>query len=212
MRRRVLILLLVALVGGAVVAPAEAAKKKKKKPPAPVPVAVDVVYNLVAGGDAGCALSIATGEPAACGDPYGGAVTGPVAGTGPIAIPAADGLPLTFDAAKPIKGKFVMRSYGLAAVPQAPLGTGEAEVHFLLTATSGGEELTLGEATTDAYLVSPASRTYAVEFEMTPPGEAAGKVLDTLTLTYEMTGPAVLHGAMGDDGNTLTLGAFAAPQ
>lgn len=211
MRRHLVTLLVVGLIVGAL-APAQAAKKKKPKPKSPTPVAVDVTYNLVQGGDAGCALSIATGEAASCGDPFGGAITGPVAGGGPIAIPAVDGLPLTLDASKPVKGKFVLRSYGVAAVPQAPLGAGEAEVHFVLTATSAGEELVLGEVTTDTYVVSPASRTYDVEFEIVVPAEMTGKVLDSLTLTYEMTGPAVLHGALSDDGNTLTLGAFAVPQ
>ena len=210
MRRNLVILMLIGLLVGAI-APAEAAKKKKKKPPAPVPV--DVVFNVVQGGDAGCALSIGPDPGAAtCGDPFGGAIIGPAAGSGPIAIPAVDGLPLTLDASKPITGKFVMRSYGLAAVPQAPLGVGSAEIHFVLTATSGGEELTLGDVTTDPYVITPASRTYDVAFEMTPPAEMTGKVLDALTLTYEMTGNAVLHGGMSNDGNTVTLGAFAVPK
>lgn len=209
MRRNLVILLLAALVVG-MIAPAEAAKKKKKPPAKPVPV--DVVYNVVSGGEATCALSIATGEPASCGDPFGGGITGAAGqAAGPIPIAAVDGLPLTLDASKPIKGKFVMRSYGLAAVPQAPLGAGEAEVTFVLTAIAGGEDLTLGEATT-SYLVSPASRTYDVEFEIAPAAELTGKVLDSLTLSYEVTGPAVLHGGLSDDGNTLTLGAFAVPK
>lgn len=211
MRRQLVVLVVVGLIVGAL-APAEAAKKKKKPPAPAVPVPVDLVYNVVSGGEATCALSIATGEPASCGDPFGGAITGAAGqSAGPIAIAAIDGLPLTLDASKPIKGKFVMRSYGLAAVPQAPLGAGEAEITWVLTATAGGEDLTLGEATS-SYLVSPASRTYEVEFEMAPAADLTGKVLETLTLTYEATGPTVLHGGLSDDGNTLTLGAFAVPK
>lgn len=214
MRRHVILLLVIGLVVGAL-APAQAAKKKKNKKK---PVAVDVTYTVVGGGDA-CALSIdkELAADGSCGDPFGGAITGPVAGTGPTLISAIDGLPLTLDAAKPVKGTFDMGSYTLAALSDAglgqPLGAGEAQWHIILTGTSGGEDITIGEVTTETYVVTPGTGDYEVTFEITPAEELAGKVFEDLTLSLEQIGPTLIHGAIGTDGtSSLTLGAFTVPK
>lgn len=216
MRRHVILLLVVALVVGAL-APAQAAKKKKKKKKPPAVVAVDVTYKVVLSGET-CALSVQEELAAdgSCGDPFGGAITGPAAGSGPTLITAIDGLPLTLDAAKPIMGDFVMGSYTLAALADnglgQPLGAGEAQWDIILTGTSGGEEVTIGEVTTEPYMVTPGTGDYEVTFEITPPAELAGKVFEALTLSLEQTGPTLIHGAIGTDAtSSLTLGAFAAP-
>lgn len=212
MKRYAILMLVVALVLGAL-APAQAAKKKKKKP-----VAVDVVYNVV-GGDGTCLLSVdkELATDGSCGDPFGGSITGPAAGSGPTLITAMDALPLTLDAAKPVKGTFVMGSYTLAVLADnglgQPLGAGQAEWEIILTGTSGGEEITIGEVTTEPYLVTPGTGDYEVTFEITPAAELAGKVFDELTLSLEQVGPTLIHGAIGTDAtSSLTIGAFAVPK
>jgi hypothetical protein len=218
MKRYLVLLVVVGLAAGAL-APAQAAKKKKKKAPVPTPVTYTVVWS-----DATCALStsaeLATDE-GSCGDPFGGSTTGPVAGSGePVAVAAIDGLPLTLDAAVPVKGTLQFGSYTLAALADAgagaPLGIGQAEWHIVLSGTSGDEDVTIGEVTTDPYTVTPGppgSPNYEVTFEFTPAAELAGKVLDTLSLSFEQTGSATLHGALQTDGTSkLTLGSLAVPK
>lgn len=211
MKRYATLLLVVALIFGAL-APAQAAKKKKK------PVAVDVVYKVV-GGDGACVLSVdpALATDGSCGDPFGGSITGPAAGSGPVLISAMDALPLTLDASKPVKGSFIMGSYTLAALADnglgQPLGAGEAQWEIILTGTSGGKDVTVGEVTTDTYLVTPGTGEYEVTFEITPAAELAGKVFEELTLSLEQVGPTLIHGAIGTDAtSSLTIGAFAAPK
>lgn len=211
MKRHIVLLLVVGLVVGAL-APAQAAKKKKKKKK---PVAVDVTYTIVPAGDT-CGLSIDAdlAGDTTCGDPFGGAIIGPVAGSGPIAIAALDGIPLTLDAAKPIAGTLNIGSYTLAALADngagVPLGTGEGQWQIALTGSSGGEDVTLGEVTTDTYPVTPGNGAYEVTFEFTVPEELDRKVLDSLTLSLEQVGNSLLHGSIRADGtSTMTLGAFA---
>jgi hypothetical protein len=209
-RRHVVLLLVVGLVFGAL-APAEAAKKKKKKPPAPVPV--DVTYSVV-WSDEACALSIGKdlADPAqACADPFAGGVFGPFLGTGPFVIPAIDGLPLTLDASKPIKGKFQMDSFVLADEAPVIMGAGQSEVHVVLTGKADGVDVTLGEATAE-YLVTPDSTDYEFEFEIQPPAELTGKVLESLTISVEAVGDTVFHGVIPADGtSSFTIGALALP-
>ena len=210
--KRYVILLMVVALGVGLLAPAQAAKKKKS------PVPVDLTYKVV-GGDGACVLSVDEGlaTDGSCGDPLGGAITGPAAGTGPTLISALDGLPLTLDAAKPVKGTFVMGSYTLAALADnglgQPLGVGEAQWHIILTGISGGKDVTIGEVTTETYVVTPGTGDYEVTFEITPAPELARKVLSELTISLEQIGPTLIHGAIGTDAtSSLTLGAFAVPK
>jgi len=212
--KRYLILLLVVALGAGLLAPAQAAKKKKKKKPVPV----DLTYKVV-GGDGACVLSVdeELATDGSCGDPFGGAITGPSQGSGPTLISAIDSLPLTLDASKPVKGTFDMGSYTLAALADnglgQPLGVGEAQWHVILTGTSGGEDITIGEVTTDTYMVTPGTGDYEVTFEIAPAAELSRKVFDGLTLSLEQIGPTLIHGAIGTDAtSSLTLGAFAVPK
>lgn len=213
MKRSLVLILTLGLIVGSFAPVADAArkKKKKKKPPAPVPV--DVTYYIVWNGE-GCALSITqdlANPEEACADPFAG-VTGPMLGTGPFAMPALDALPLTLDAAKPIKGTISVESwYATGEIPDV-MGTGEAEIAVSLTGTSGGEEVVIGELTTEPYIVTPAEANYVVEFEFEPPAELAGKVLDDLVLSLEATGNQMFHGVFPADGSsTLVVGALAVP-
>ena len=213
--KRYVILLLVVALGVGLLAPAQAARKKKKKKK---PVPVDLTYKVV-GGDGACILSLDEGlaTDGSCGDPFGGSITGPAAGAGPTLISVADGLPLTLDAAKPVTGTFEMGSYTLAALADnglgQPLGVGEAQWHIILTGDAGGEDVAIGEVTTETYVVTPGTGDYEVIFEITPAAEVDGKVFDGLTLSLEQIGPTLIHGAIGTDAtSSLTLGAFAVPR
>lgn len=211
MRRHLVALLALGLVVGAL-APAQAAKKKKPKPK-PAPVAVDVAYHVVWNGDA-CALSTTTAlatEDEYCSDPFAGAPAATGLNTGPFVMSAIDGLPLTLDAAKPIKGKIEMDSFVLANEAPVPMGVGQAEVQIVLTATSAGAEVTLGETTAE-YIVTPQTTDYEIEFEMTPAADLAGKVLDSITFSAEVVGNSAFHGSIPANGkSTITFGSFASP-
>jgi hypothetical protein len=213
MKRHLVALLAIGLVAGAL-APAQAAKKKKPKPKPPAPVAVDVTYHVVWDGET-CVLSTTTqlaAEGEYCADIFAGAPAATGENAGPWVMNAVDGLPLTLDAAKPVKGTFQMESFVLDDAAPIPMGAGNGEVELILSATSAGEELALGEATA-TYQVTPAAADYTFEFEIQPPAALTGKVLDTLTLSVEVVGDTVFHGATPADGSSkLTLGAFALPQ
>lgn len=208
MKRYVVIVLLVGLVASLFAPTAGAAKRKRKKP-----VPVDQVYYIVWGGE-GCALATTTAQANPdenCADVFAGAL-GDQLGTGPFLMPALDGIPLTLDAAKPIKGRISTQSFYLVDVGPDVMGIGQAELEVKLTGTSGGEEIVIGELTTDPYTVTPASAEYVVEFEFQPAAELQGKVFEDLTLSLELTGNQMFHGVLPADGtSTLTIGAFGAP-
>lgn len=213
MRRHLVALLALGLVVGAL-APAQAAKKKKPKPKPPAPVAVDVAYNVVWNEDT-CALSTTTAlaaEGEFCSDPFAGAPAATGLNTGPFVMSAIDGLPLTLDAAKPIKGKIQMDSFVLDSNAPVPMGVGQAEVQIILTATVAGADVTLGETTAE-YLVTPQTTDYEIEFEIVPAADLAGKVLDSITFSAEVVGNSAFHGSIPADGqSTLTFGALALPE
>lgn len=213
MKRHLTLAVALAVVAAAFAPMAPAAAKKKKPKPKPVPVAVDAVYYIVWDGE-GCVLSTSTtaaNPDEGCADPFAGAA-GPALGTGPFAMPAVDGLPLTLDASKAIAGKISVSSFYAVGVGPDVMGIGEAQVDVKLTATSAGQEIVLGELTTEPYLVTPASADYVVEFEIVPDAALAGVVLDGLTLSMEITGDQMFHGVFPADGtSTLTLGALALP-
>jgi hypothetical protein len=209
-KRSLVLILTLGLILGSFAPVADAARRKKKKKK---PVPVDVTYQIVWDGE-GCALSITedlANEEEACADPFAG-VTGSSLGTGPFVMPALDGLPLTLDTTKPIKGTISVQSwYAVGAGPDV-MGMGEAEIAVSLTGTSGGEDVVIGELTTEPYLVTPAEANYVVEFEIEPPAELAKKVLDDLVLSLEATGNQMFHGVFPADGSsTLVMGAFALP-
>ena len=87
-----------------------------------------------------------------------------------------------------------------------------SEIVVTVTGTSEGADITLGEATAE-YVVTPDSPDYEIDFEIQPGADVAGKVLDGLTVTVDVTGNTLFHGVIPTDGtSTLTVGAFALPQ
>jgi hypothetical protein len=208
MRRNLTVLLMVVLVLS-LSAPGAIAKKRKK-PPAPVPV--DLTYYVVWNADH-CSLSttMVSTPDEACADP-GAGLLAPAIGAGPWSMEALDGLPLTIDVSKTIRASIAVESYYAVGVGPDVMGIGEAQVEVRLVGTSGGQEVVIGELTTDPYMVTPASAEYQVDFEIQPPPEAAGKVFDSLTLSLESTGTHLFHGVFTTEGtSTLTIGSFATP-
>ena len=203
MKRNVVILVVIGLVVGLLAPTAATAKKKKKKKPVPV----DLTYHINWGEDV-CVLSLTPVESEeACADPLAGATSS--FGTA-FEMAAVDGLPLTLDAAKPIKGVINVHSYYLVGAGPDVMGIGQPEIDVKLAGMAAGAEVVIGELTTEPYTVTPASAEYVVEFEIVPPEELAGTVLDELTLTMQITGNSMFHGVFPADGtSTLTLGAFA---
>jgi hypothetical protein len=207
--RRYLALFLVLALGAALFAPTALAGKKKKKKPKPVPV--EAVYYINWGGEECVLQSAPVPSEDACADPFAG-LAGSTLGHGPWAMAVTDGLPLTLDASKPIKGVISASSYYLQGVGPDVMGIGQAQLDVKLAGTSGGEEIVIGELTTDPYTVTPAEADYTVEFEITPPEELAGKVFESLVLSLELTGNQMFHGVLNADGtSTVTIGAFALP-
>ncbi len=209
MKRYAVILMVVSLVIGLLGSTADA--KKKKKPKKPVPI--DQIFHIVWGGE-GCVLSTTTdmaSEEDGCNDPFAG-MFGEQLGSGPWAMPTVDGIPVTLDASKPIKGKISAQSYYLYGPPAQGdvMGIGQAQLSVKLVGMSGGEEIVIGELVTDPYLVTPASADYVVEFEIDPADELQNKGFESLTLNLELTGDQMFHGVLPADGtSTLTVGAYA---
>lgn len=204
MKKKIAILVALGLVVGSLAGTAEAGKKKKK-PKAPVPVDVNFTLGLA---DDACIFSITpTPGDGDCGSPFWG-VLGEELEPDALGASAVDGLPLTIDATKPIKGTIVFESYALAVGPDV-VGIGQPSVTITATGTSGGAEVALGEFTSDPYTVLPNQVQYPVEFEIQIPAENDKKVLDGLTLTWKVTGNSMFHGAVQPDGvNGFTIGGW----
>lgn len=205
MKKKLAALVAATLVVGSLAGTADAAKKKKK-PPAPVPV--DVTYQLGMEGEDVCVLTtVPMPGDGDCGSPFWG-VLGDELQPDPLGASAVDGLPLTLDATKPIKGVIVVESYALVLGPDVA-GVGQPEVVITAAGTSAGEEVAIGEFTSDPYLVTPNQVEYPVEFEIAVPAELDKKVLDGLTLTWKVTGPVMFHGAVQPEGTTnFTMGVY----
>ena len=204
--KKIAVLLALGLVAGSFAGTAEAAKKKKK-PKTPVPVQADVTFTLGYDGEA-CIFSVSpTPGDGDCGSPLWG-VLGEELAPDALGASAIDGLPLTIDATKPIKGKIVFESYALAVGPDVA-GIGQPQVTITATGTSGGAEVPLGEFTSDPYTVLPNQVEYPVEFEIQIPAEHDKKVLEGLMLTWKVTGNSMFHGAVQPDGvNGFTIGTW----
>lgn len=206
MKKKIAVLVALGLVAGSFAGTAEAKKKKPKPKPKPA-AQVDVQFTLGHDGEA-CILSVTpTPGDGDCGSPLWG-IPGAQLDPDARSASAVDGLPLTVDATKPIKGTIVFESYAIALGPDVA-GIGQPQVTITATATSGGAEVPLGEFTSDPYVVTPNQVQYPVEFEIPVPAEHDKKVLDGLTLSWKVTGNSMFHGAVQPDGvNGFTMGAW----
>ena len=178
MRRFVAVSLALGIVVGSLAAPAVAAKKKKK---APAPVAVDQQFFLrnIAGGCAPEALILLLSDgpdESTCGDHAGGignevfinAFGEPCEpsggyGCGNVLYSAAEGLPLTLDATKEIKGMIAVGAW--ASGSGVGNGAGLTTLVITVKGTKDDEEIVLG-STEITYPVTPAQNTYEHEFAL----------------------------------------------
>lgn len=205
MKKKISVLLALGLVVGSLAGTAEAAKKKPK-PKTPVPV--EVKFLLGHDGESCIFSTTAMAGDGDCGSPFWG-LLGEELEPEALGASAVDGLPLTLDATKPIKGTLVMESYAAVLGPDV-VGVGRPSVTITATGTSGGAEVALGEFTSDPYLVTPNQVPYPVDFEIQIPAEHDKKVLEGLTLTWKVTGQSMFHGAVQPDAasNFFTIGAW----
>jgi hypothetical protein len=216
MKRALVFSLIAALIAVALVAPAEAKKKKKKKPPAPV--AVDATYFLRRDGE-GCTdaavrfLSLTDAEDidtGSCGNQTYG-IPAQVLGADPItfATREGDGIPMTLDATKEIKGLIGVKSS--SAQGTVRVGAGNTTLHVELLGTVGDETKTIATGDFD-YQVTPGdiNQVYEVEITLTPDVALDKAVFTSLTLALQNTGDSVAHGFYTTDNpaSNFTLGIW----
>lgn len=216
MRKPLIALVAVGLVAGAIAAPAQAKKKKPKpKPPVSAPVQMDQKYYLVNLNEGDCAsegMLLMLGQVdvgGGCGSLFAGPVNsalvagtqgvctpgtaaqGPICGT--IRHTAGEGLPVTLDATKKIKGTIFVASYSGVSQNPAGLAVGAATFHMRLVGTVNGEEKELGTFSAD-YTVTPDKQVYEVPFEIALEGALDKAELTSLATDLWNTGPAAVHG------------------
>lgn len=202
--------LVVTLVAGLAVAslglaPAVAAKKKPK-PAKLVPANVNFYLRAADCTADVFSLSILDEEgDGTCGSLENGAAQEVYAATGDPYIEqlwiAADGLPLTIDATKPLTGKIYVEPYLVSA--------GEATLDVTLTATLNGEAVEIGKASS-SYMVTPATDTYEVAFEIDVPTTLDKQQITSLELHTVSRGQAPGHGyyEMEDPASFFTMPAL----
>lgn len=197
------------VAGSAVTADAKKKKPKPKKKTVFVAKPVNYYVSFTAEEGATCTtegakyLSVtATQGASSCGHLFYGAVAEALitagqegaldaAGLSPHATvyPAVDGVPFILDATKAITGEVVIKSRSVVANGQTVaqnVGTGKAKLTVLLTGTTGGETVTLGEAAVD-YDHAPQS-TPKVEFSLEPIAELDKAAFESLELTLRTRG------------------------
>ena len=197
-RKTAVTLLALCLAGGVIAAPAGAKKTKRK------PVQADQTYYLVnANEGSGCAdsglilkltpsstnfsqcIGLGSGlandaTVAAFGTPCPGAIVTGVERCATSVFRATEGLPLTLDATRAIRGTIHASSMDVGGgLP--PLGAGPATLHGAVTATVAGDEKVLGTFTAE-YLVGSAQKTYEVPFEVAPDAALGEAELTTFAL------------------------------
>lgn len=206
-KKLVVVGLVAGLIVGSLGVSAEAKKKKKKKPvPTPVNFYLQRVPEGSCAEEASFSLSVEPGEDnGACGDLLFGAPTeiGHQAGddqffTTPYRFPAADGVPFVLDATKPLTGTIAVYSTTQAqGVPfPGPAGAGQTTLEVLVTGTSNGEAVEIGNAEV-TYDVTPNSHPDPVSFEITLDETLNKATFTTLELTLWNRGTSVFHGHYG---------------
>lgn len=231
MKKILIVGLSLALVAGALIAPADAKKKKKKKKPpvATAPVQVDQKFYLRRdacntendnthlsltdstdqacwASDAGVLYSVIKQVDEAGGPFNSGVLWEP--------YPAADGVPLTLDATKPITGEITL--YGgqcltTAACAPASVTAGEATVSYRLFGEINGEEVELGTYD-DTFQTTPGeNHTSNLEITVDP---ALDKAVVT-ALRFEVFKGGTAYGPGGieydDPASFLTIPALVTP-
>ena len=206
-KKLVVLGLVAGLIVGSLGVSAEAKKKKKKKPvPTPVNFYLQNTPDGACGAEGTHFLSTAAGEDnGACGNHFYGAVGEVAHQTGDdqffadaYTFPATDGVPFVLDATKPLTATLTVKSastvQGLVNI--GPHGAGQATLEALVTGTSNGESVELGNAEA-TYSVTPGANPEPVSLEITL-DQAMNKVtFTTLELHLWNRGISVRHGYYG---------------
>jgi hypothetical protein len=117
-----------------------------------------------------------------------------------VDFPASDGMPLAFDAGRPISG--------VIALTGAQVGL--AQVDVSLEALVNGEPVLLGSETNASAMLDPTGAATPVPFSMTPDAGFAGADVQALDLRVRIHGPNVYSGFVSLNGNSyVDLGSFA---
>jgi len=101
-----------------------------------------------------------------------------------IDFPSSDGLPVAFDAGRDVTG----------VISLTGLGLGAAQVDVTLTALVGGQDVTLGQTTSDLTVLDPTANSSPVPFTITPDAAYAGADVQALDLRVLVKGPYVYSG------------------
>src|SRR4051794_10034661 len=101
-----------------------------------------------------------------------------------IDFPSTDGLPLAFDAGRAVTG----------VISLTGLGVGAAQVDVTLSALVGGQDVTLGQTTSDLAVLDPTAASSPVPFTITPDATFAGADVQALDLRVLVKGPYIYSG------------------
>jgi hypothetical protein len=118
-----------------------------------------------------------------------------------IDFPATDGMPLGFDASRPISG--------VIALTGAQVGL--AQVDVSLEALVNGQAAEIGSESNASAVLDPTGADTPVPFSITPDPGLAGSDVQALDLRLRIHGPNVYSGFVSLSGNSYAdLGSFAA--
>lgn len=114
-------------------------------------------------------------------------------------FPAADGLPFTLDASRPLTARISMDSYrGIVGNPVA-IAAGTANLKITVTGSTASGSVALGTQTlTKQVLPTTGLQTY--DFSIPMPASQDKKDFTSLNLHMTMTGPGVGHGYVNHSG------------
>jgi hypothetical protein len=118
-----------------------------------------------------------------------------------IDFPSSDGMPVAFDASKPTTG----------VISLTGLGVGAAQVDVTLEALVGGQDVTLGQTTSDLTVLDPTANSSPVPFTITPDASYAGADIQAMDLRVLVKGPYIYSGFIALSGASyVDVPSFAA--
>jgi len=117
-----------------------------------------------------------------------------------VDFPSSDGLPVALDASRDVAG----------VISLTGLGVGAAQVDVTLTALVGGQDVTLGQTTSDLTVLDPTASSSPVPFTITPDAAYAGADVQALDLRVLVKGPYIYSGFIALSGASyVDLPSFA---
>jgi hypothetical protein len=118
-----------------------------------------------------------------------------------IDFPSTDGMPLAFDGSRAVTG----------VISLTGLGIGAAQVDVTLEALVGGQDVTLGQTTSDLTVLDPTAASSPVAFTITPDAQYAAADVQAMDLRVLVKGPYVYSGFIALSGASyVDLPSFAA--